>query len=452
MSALVLIADDEPGVRMGLSALCQECGFRAIEASSGREALEQVATHQPDLVLLDLSMPEGSGMDILPQIVGQEDAPAVVILTGYADVRTAVQAMRLGAENLLEKPVEAEDLREVLERILEGRCVREERDRLRQELAELRPNQMVGSSPAMRRVFEHVERVGQAPKSTVLITGESGVGKELIARAVHEQSSRSQEPFVPINCAALAENLLEAELFGYEPGAFTGGNPKGHKGLIATAGKGTVFLDEIGELAPALQAKLLRVLQERTYRRVGGNEDLTMEARIVAATNRDLIAMSEEGDFREDLYYRLNVLSIVVPPLRERAEDIAPLAVSFLVRFGEELGRTFTGFTAAAMDKLRSYAWPGNVRELRNTIERAALFSRGGQVRPEQLHLEDHAPLVSQVDGAAIAPQELQAQRRGARSDRASGQRLRRETAAWPRASSGINRTTLYNKLKDYGL
>ena len=451
MTALVLIADDEPLVRLGLCALCQEAGFRTIEAGSGRETLEQVATHQPDLVLLDLSMPEGGGMDILPQLVGQEDAPAVVILTGYADVRTAVHAMRLGAENLLEKPVDAEDLREVLNRILEGRCVREERDRLRQELAELRPSDVIGSSPAIRRVFDHVERVAQAPKSTVLITGESGVGKELIARAVHDRSPRSAEPFVPINCAALAENLLEAELFGYEPGAFTGGNPKGHKGLIATAAQGTVFLDEIGELAPAMQAKLLRVLQERTYRRVGGNQDWTMEARIVAATNRNLVAMSEEGDFREDLYYRLNVLSIVVPPLRERAEDIAPLAVHFLAHFGEELGRSFTGFTAAAMDKLRTYSWPGNVRELRNTIERAALFSQGGQVRPEQLHLEFHAPLVAKNHGPnlPLKSYKLKDVERDLIERVINDCSGNRSLAA---RQLGINRTTLYNKLKDYGI
>jgi len=403
------------------------------------------------LVLLDLDMPDGSGMEVLSQWTGQEDTPAVVILTGYADVRTAVQAMRLGADNLLEKPVDSPDLRKVIERILVGRGVRAERDRLRRELAELRPGHVIGNSRAMQRVFEHVERVAQAPKSTVLITGESGVGKELIARAVHERSNRAQEPFVAINCAALAENLLEAELFGYEPGAFTGGNPKGHRGLIASAGSGTVFLDEIGELAPALQAKLLRVLQERTYRRVGGNDDLVMDARIVAATNRDLVSMAEEGSFREDLYYRLNVLSIVVPPLRERPEDIAPIAIHFLARFGEDLGRTYTGFSEAAMDRLRTYAWPGNVRELRNTIERAALFAGGGLIRPEQLHLEPRAALVSPAKGPTLPLPSFKIKD----VERTLIEKVVNDCAGNRSLAArqlGINRTTLYNKLKDYGL
>ena len=451
MSALVLIADDDPGVRMGLESLCQAAGYRTAMATSGVETLEQVATHRPDLVLLDLDMPQGSGLEILPQLVSQSEPPAVVILTGYADVRTAVQAMRLGAQNLLEKPVDTSDLKEVLGRILESRLVREERDRLRKEIAELKPGQVIGSSPAMGLVFEHVGRVAQAPSSTVLITGESGVGKELIARAVHDRSDRAGQPFVPINCAALAENLLEAELFGYEPGAFTGGNPKGHKGLIQSAGGGTIFLDEIGELAPALQAKLLRLLQERTYRRVGGNVDLVMDARIVAATNRDLFAMSEEGDFREDLYYRLNVLSILVPPLRERPEDIAPLAVHFLAQFGKDLGKTFTGFSEGAMDRLRTYSWPGNVRELRNTIERTALFGPGGMVRPEQLHLEARAGSLVKKTGPSLPlpSYKLKEVERSLIERVVSDCAGNRSLAA---RELGINRTTLYNKLKDYGI
>ena len=451
MAALVLIADDDPLVRMGLESLCQAAGYRTALATTGRETLEQVATHSPDLVLLDLDMPGGSGLEILPHLVSQSEPPAVVILTGYADVRTAVQAMRLGAQNLLEKPVDTGDLKEVLGRILESRLVREERDRLRKELAELQPGSVIGNSPAMGLVFEHVQRVAQAPSSTVLITGESGVGKELIARAVHDESNRAGQPFVAINCAALAENLLEAELFGYEPGAFTGGNPKGNKGLIQSAGEGTIFLDEIGELAPALQAKLLRLLQERTYRRVGGNEDRKMAARIVAATNRDLFAMSEEGAFREDLYYRLNVLSILVPPLRERPEDIAPLAVHFLAKFGKDLGKAFTGFSEGAMDRLRTYPWPGNVRELRNTVERTALFATGGMVRPEQLHLEARAGSFVQKSGPSLPLPSYKLKE----VERTLIERVVNDCAGNRSLAArelGINRTTLYNKLKDYGL
>lgn len=450
MAALVLIADDEAGVRFGLVALCQQAGYRTIEAGSGREVLEQVATHQPDLVLLDLNMPEGSGLDILPQLVEPADAPSVVILTGYADVRTAVQAMRLGADNLIEKPVSSEDLREVIDRILVGRCIKDERDLLRREVSELRPSEVIGHSPAMRRVFEHVERLAKAPSTTVLITGESGVGKELIARAVHDRSDRADQPFVAINCAALAENLLEAELFGYEPGAFTGGNPKGHKGLIASAGHGTVFLDEIGELAAPLQAKLLRLLQERTYRRVGGNSDQIMHARIVAATNRDLVTMADEGTFREDLYYRLNVLSIVVPPLRERPEDVALLAVHFLASFGEDLGRTFSGFSEGAMDRLRGYNWPGNVRELRNTIERAALFATGGLIPADQIELESR-PTPDDPSHAVLLPMpsnKIKDMERFLIEKVVNDCAGNRSLAA---RELGINRTTLYNKLREYG-
>ncbi|MFT7671577.1 MAG: two-component system response regulator AtoC [Planctomycetota bacterium] len=450
MAALVLIADDEDGVRFGLVALCQQAGYRTIEAASGREVLEQVATHQPDLVLLDLNMPHGSGLDILPQLVEPADAPSVVILTGFADVGTAVQAMRLGADNLLEKPVSSDDLREVIDRILVGRCIKDERDLLLREVSELRPSEVIGHSPAMRRVFEHVERLAKAPSTTVLITGESGVGKELIARAVHDRSNRAEQPFVAINCAALAENLLEAELFGYEPGAFTGGNPKGHKGLIASAGHGTVFLDEIGELAAPLQAKLLRLLQERTYRRVGGNSDQIMQARIVAATNRDLVTMAEEGSFREDLYYRLNVLSIIVPPLRQRPEDIAPLAVHFLAAFGEQLARTFSGFSEGAMDRLRGYNWPGNVRELRNTVERAALFATGGMIPADQIELESR-PAPSDPAHGTLLPMpsnKIKDMERFLIEKVINDCDGNRSLAA---RELGINRTTLYNKLREYG-
>jgi DNA-binding NtrC family response regulator len=359
--------------------------------------------------------------------------------------------MRMGAANLLEKPVAPQVLTDVVERVLGGRAAVAERDRLRDELSLLRAGPVIGKSRAIRLVLEHVERVASAPRSTALITGESGVGKELVARAVHERSARADGPFVALNCAALAEHLLEAELFGYAPGAFTGGSPRGAEGLVHAADGGSLFLDEVGELAPTLQAKLLRVLQERTYRKVGGHADLPMDARVIASTNRDLVAMVEEGTFREDLYYRLNVLSICVPPLRERPADIAPIATHFLARFGEELGRAFTGFSEAAMERLRAHPWPGNVRELKNTVERSAILAEKGLLRPEHLGLD-------RVDAgrrSASGPHLPLASWRLKSMEEALIRRVidvcegNRSLAA---RELGINRTTLYNKLRSYGI
>jgi len=337
--------------------------------------------------------------------------------------------------------------------VLAGRVVFGERDRLRDELASLKSGPVVGRSRAIQVVLEHVERVARAPRTTVLITGESGVGKELVARAVHDESDRKDGPFIALNCAAIAEGLLEAELFGYEAGAFTGGNPKGHDGLIAASSGGTLFLDEIGELDSTLQAKLLRVLQERTYRRVGGNVDLEMDARVVASTNRDLVTMVEAGSFREDLYYRLNVLSIIVPPLRDRREDIAPMAVHFLAHFGSELGRDFTGFSEAAMERLKTHAWPGNVRELRNTIERAAILAAGGEIGSKHLGIQGEQALQPQpaqpsqaleLESFSLREMEETLIRRALDACRGNRSKAARQL--------GINRTTLYNKLKQYGV
>ncbi len=456
MPAHILIAEDDPGVRAGLVAICRAAGHRTSEAGGGRETLELAGIEGPDLILLDLHMPEGTGLDILPDLVTLPNAASVVILTGHADVRTAVRAMQMGAVNLLEKPVEAELLRRVLDRTLASRGVRVERDRLRDELGELRSGPIVGRSRAIRRVLEHVDRVAATPSTTALVTGESGVGKELVARAIHERSERSARPFVALNCAALSEGLIESELFGYEPGAFTGGRPQGQEGLLAAAEGGTLLLDEVSELGPASQAKLLRVLQERAYRRVGGSVDIPMDVRIVTATNRDLALMIEEGSFREDLYYRLNVLSIHVPPLRERPEDIPPIATHFLAQFGRELRRDFTGFSEAAMTLLQSQSWPGNVRELKNAVERAAILVDEGLVGPQQLNLSRPAP--SRVVPAG-AEEEIEGLTLTSWSLRSMEEHvIRRALVAFEGNRSqvarelGINRTTLYNKLRAYGI
>ncbi len=452
MPAHLLIVDDDAGVRAGLVAVARAAGHRTSEAADGEEALELARTLTPDVVMLDLVMPVRTGLDVLPELLALDFPPAVIILTGHADVPTAVRAMQLGASNLLQKPIEPDLLRDVLARVIASRGVRAERDRLRDELARLRAGPVIGRSAGIRRVLEHVRRVASTPRTTALILGESGVGKELVARAIHEGSARSAGPFVAVNCAAIQAGLLEPELFGYEPGAFTGGDPAGHDGLIAAADGGTLLLDEVGEMDPALQAKLLRVLQERSYRRVGGTVDLIMDVRVIASTNRDLAAMVEEGTFREDLYYRLNVLSIQVPPLRERPEDIPAIATHFLALFAEELGRDFTGFSEAAMSLLTRYSWPGNVRELKNAVERAAILAEEGLVRPEHISLPSKDGSVSAAQGSSVLPlrdwklkhmEELLI-RRALSEFGGNRSQVAREL--------GINRTTLYSKLKIYGI
>jgi DNA-binding NtrC family response regulator len=465
--ARILVADDEPAVRAGLVAMCMAAGHRCLEAGTGAQALARAREEAPDVVLLDLRMPDGGGLEILPALQALPHGPSIVVLTGYVDVRTAVRAMQEGAANVLEKPVDPPTLRKALDRVLEGRLIRAERDRLRDEVAQLRSGPIIGQSSAIRVVLEHIARVAATPHSTVLVAGDSGVGKELVARAIHEQSARANGPFVALNCAALSEGLLEAELFGYEPGAFTGGDARGRDGLIAAAKGGTLLLDEIGELDVGLQAKLLRVLQERTYRRVGGTRDLTMDARVVAATNRDLYTAVATGRFREDLYYRLNVLSIDVPPLRERPEDVPLLARYFLERIALELRRTFTGISDGALDLLTRYPWPGNVRELRNTIERAAILAQDGQIQREHIALDERARLrpapQRELQREPHCEQELDhvhvlaaAQPSDLRIDRMEATLIRRalevhEGNKQKAADAlGIHRSTLYKKLEVY--
>jgi DNA-binding NtrC family response regulator len=455
MPAHILIADDEEKVRSGLAKICRGSGHLVSTASNGREAIEMARLEEPDVVLLDLEMPEMGGLEALPDLIALPGAPSVVIVTGFSDVSTAVRAMREGAADFLEKPAERETVVGVLDRVLRHRAVLRERNGLRLAVSALRSGPMIGHSEAMTRVQEQIARVASTPRTTVLIGGESGVGKELVARAIHDNSSRREGPFVALNCAALAEPLLEAELFGYESGAFTGGLPGGKEGLLSAAHGGTLLLDEIGEMAPALQAKLLRMLQERTYRRVGGNRDLEVDVRIIACTNRDLATMVEEGTFREDFFYRLNVLSIEVPPLRTRAEDIPELAAHFLDLFAREFGHPEgkTHLTELALEHLTRHAWPGNIRELRNAMERAALLSAGGPVLPEHLGLgPENSP--HRGSKAADGPGVLTLKDLSLRTmEEVLIRRVLEETGGnRSRAARllGINRTTLYSKLRTY--
>lgn len=448
MSLRILIADDDSKVRTALATLCEGLGHRSFEAGSGRQTLEVAERCNPDVVLLDIEMPEGTGIEVLPKLLEQRPKPQVVMVTGLGDVQTAVSAMRHGACDFLEKPVNVPMIEGVLERVQRGMALTRERDLLRGEVARLRSGPIVGSARVITRMLDQIQRVASTPRTTVLVTGESGVGKELVARAVHENSARRDGPFVALNCAALAENLLEAELFGYVAGAFSGAHPKGREGLIAAARGGTLFLDEIGELAPEMQAKLLRVLQERVFRQVGGSDDHDTDVRFVASTNRDLAEQVEAGLFREDLFYRLNVLSIVVPPLRERREDIPELALHFVELFRREFGRNYSGFSEDALEALVTHPWHGNVRELRNAIERGALRATGEEINAVDLGLEEgprtelshHLRL--DLKGFRLRDMEEQLIRKALEESRGN----RSQTARM----LGVNRTTLYNKLRAY--
>jgi DNA-binding NtrC family response regulator len=451
----VLVIDDEEGIRDGLRTLLQAEGVAIETSSTVEDAVDRIAQRTFDVIFLDFNMPGANGLEVLPTLRRATPAADVVVLTGYGTVTNTVEAMRRGAFDVIEKPFTQDRILSVVRRCFEMRQLRSELTWTHDRVRELASTDLVGLSPAIRQVQSRIAQVSHVADTPVLITGRNGTGKELAARCVHERSSRRHGPFVSINCAALTENLLEAELFGYESGAFTGGNPEGQDGLLAAAAGGTLYLDEIGKMATNLQAKLLRVLQERTFRRVGGVQDLTVDARIVASTNRDLRADVEAGSFRGDLFYRLSVMTVQIPTLSDRPEDIPLLAHFFLDQIGRQMGKALSGFTEDAMETLCEYAWPGNVRELRNTIEQAAIVCSAGMID------EDHLPTFT-----GGAPDGSDTISRGSitldvmdRSIRAlEGQLVARvlgETS-WniskAAAILGINRTTLYNKIRLHSL
>jgi len=377
----VLILDDDDLIRDVLGQRLEARGFDVVTAATLAEARERVADETPDVALLDVQLPDGESTDsLLPELV-EDDVPCILI-TAHGTVTSAVQALRSGASDYIEKPFSVDRLEATLRSTLD-------RTRLRREVRALRRRRplagtVVGSSPAMTEVMELVRKIAPAGSATVLVTGETGSGKGVLARAVHELSPRSDQPFVNVTCSALAETLMESELFGHEKGAFTDARTM-KRGLVEVANGGTLFLDEIGELSPAVQSKLLRFIEEKAFRRVGGTRDMTVDVRVVAATNRDLEREVAEGRFREDLYYRLRVLPIEVPPLRHRASDIAPLARHFLDTFNRELGKRVDEIDPEAMELLEAHPWPGNVRELRNAIERAVLLTDGTRLTPDAL-------------------------------------------------------------------
>jgi len=384
--ATVLVVDDEVSARTGLEKLLRQEGYSVQVAGNGREALDVTVEHPIDIVITDLKMPEMDGIALLQKLHEHDRDLPVIVVTAFSDVSSAVNAMRAGAEDFITKPVDFDSLILTVERSLERSNLRIEAEALRRQLREREGeglDALVGSSPAMQKIYRTAQKVASS-KATVLITGESGTGKGELAKAIHRRSTRSKEPFVAVHCAALTESLLESELFGHEKGSFTGAD-KRRAGRFEQANGGTLFLDEVGEISPATQVKLLRVLQERTFERVGGNEPISVDVRLIAATNRDLVADVQAGRFREDLYYRLNVIQIEVPPLRLREGDIILLARHFLRRFAEENHKRIEGLTDAARAKLVSYRWPGNVRELENTIERAVVLCENEMIDEEHL-------------------------------------------------------------------
>jgi len=380
----VLIVDDEPNARSALAELLRDEGYTTESAGDGQRALSLLEGFDPDVVLTDLKMPVLDGLGLLEQ--GRPLVPhaAFVVMTAFGSIDTAVHAIKLGAENYLTKPLDLDTVVALVGRACERAQLSREAAELRKRVAEkFEMGKILGEHPAMQRVLKTIAQVAPS-RATVLIFGESGTGKELIAAAIHQNSPRAKAPFVRLNCASLAESLLESELFGHERGAFTGAMTR-REGRFRQAHGGTLFLDEVSEIPASVQVKLLRFLQEKQFERVGGNETLTVDVRIVAATNRDLRERMREGSFREDLYYRLNVVQLDVPPLRVRKSDIPLLAHAFLRRIADENGRDIHGFTPEAARTLLSYPWPGNVRELENAIERAVVLCQDELIGPELL-------------------------------------------------------------------
>jgi len=404
---LLLICDDEELIRWSLSEHLEGQGYRTLQCEDGERCLQALKEHAPALVLLDLKMPKVGGLEVLETARKDGNDVPIVVLTAHGGIESAVEATRLGANAYLTKPFDLREVALAVERALDT-------DRMRREVDYLRNQQrsgygeFVGSASQLAPLFDALARLEGVDAPTVLLTGESGTGKDLLARAIHARGRRSEQVFVEVDCASLPEHLIESELFGHERGAFTDAKSM-KRGLFELAGKGVVFLDEIGEMTPATQAKLLRALENRTFRRVGGTAQLALQAQVVAATNRDLKKDVESGAFREDLFFRLNVIPIHVPPLRDRTDDIPALVAHFLEHFGATLGRRVEGVSQAAMGLLRSYDWPGNVRELRNVFERLVLLGSGDVVTPDQLppEVRFQASTPSSTPGGAEGPFDL---------------------------------------------
>jgi DNA-binding NtrC family response regulator len=380
----ILIVDDEESQRKQLAGFLEKQGFDVITAASGSEAIRACQERHFEIALIDLKMPEMDGIELLGKLKEKSPEMQVIMMTAYGSVETAVEAMKLGAYNYVGKPINLDELKVNINRALESHHLLAENRFLKEELKErFKDIQIIGKSKAIQAVLSTVSRVAKT-KSTVLIRGETGTGKELVARSIHALGDRSEQPFIPVSCAALAESLLESELFGHEKGAFTGAIRR-REGRFELANGGTLFLDEVGDIPLETQVKILRVIESQEFERLGGKETLKVDVRMIAATNQDLEEKIKEKTFREDLYYRLNVISIFIPPLRERKEDVLVLVDHFLDKANRKCGKTVEGITPAVKDLILSYDWPGNVRELENVIERGVVLSRTNVIDKDDL-------------------------------------------------------------------
>ncbi|MFB3819415.1 MAG: sigma-54-dependent transcriptional regulator [Candidatus Methylomirabilales bacterium] len=383
--ASILVVDDEHLIRWSLEQQLRREGYQVLLAGTGADALQLARTESPDVVLLDVRLPDADGVELLERLRALDSEVVVILITAHGAVGPAVRAMKLGAADYLMKPVDPDELSLTLRRALETRALRQDVARYQAEVRHGTGLQdLVGASRLTEQLRGMIQRIAQSGATTVLLEGESGTGKDLVARIIHFESARASAPFIAVNCVALPEHLLESELFGHERGAFTDAKAA-KKGLFEQADGGTVYLDEIGDMKPDLQAKLLRLIEEKTYRRIGGVRDFRVDVRIVAATNRDLTRALTSGDFRKDLYYRLRVFPLALAPLRDRPEDVLPLAEHFLARFAREMRREPLRITPGAQAALLAYHWPGNVRELRNVVERALILATGDSLEVEHL-------------------------------------------------------------------
>jgi len=384
----VLIVDDEKLIRWSVRRQLEEWGYTALEAESGTGGLSQIRAESPDLILLDVRLPDLSGIEVLREVKQNNLSVPVIMITGDPQLDDIKTAIKLGALDFIKKPLDFDELQVTLLNAIDRSILRSERDGLREEVRKRSGyHEVVGKSPRMLELMNFVRKVAASEASTVLIQGESGTGKDLVAKAIHYDSVRADKPFVPINCSAIPETLMEAELFGHERGAFTDAKAQ-KKGLFEVADGGTLFLDEIGEMSTYLQAKLLRVLEDQTIRRIGGVKDLGVDVRVIAASNRDLEQGVRDGTFRQDLFYRLSVIPIFIPPLRHRKEDVLPLVDFFIERYNFRFRKSIRGITQEARNLLLAHDWPGNVRELKNAIERAMILEEADYIRPTYLPIQ----------------------------------------------------------------
>ncbi len=440
----LLIVDDELHVRESLGHWFTEDGYEVATASSGKEALAVLGRQHFDVVITDIKMPGMDGIELQRHIHETDPDVAVLVITAYASVSTAVQALKDGAYDYLVKPFDPEELSRVVEKACEKIRLAEENVALKQQIASAAPKLIIGASREMQRVMELVESVA-ATDATVLVRGESGTGKELVARLIHMQSPRAFGPLVAVNCGALPEGILESELFGHEKGSFTGAAGQ-RKGKLELADGGTLFLDEIGEIPAKVQVELLRALEDHKITRVGGTQEIKIDFRVICATNRDLEEAVRQGTFREDLYYRINVFEIDIPPLRDRPEDILPIAEHFLEKFSSAMGRRVTGLSPSARMMVLKYQWPGNVRELANAIERALVVCRGKEIEPQHLPILSRSTSQDGGDPDDLSMQAIE------KKHILRVLKLNEFNVTHTAKALEIDRVTLYNKMRKYGI